>query len=84
MSSAKAAYDRDADTLYLTVSPGVNARYHEDDDGLVWRLAEDGTVFSVTIMDYEAYWASRFERLTELLSIPLRVDRQQVASLLHH
>lgn len=57
----QASYDRIADTLYIGTGEAASSAV-EDEFG-IWRLAADGRLVGVTIMDFQEIWGSERDNL---------------------
>jgi uncharacterized protein YuzE len=76
-------YDNDSDVLYVTILPTVAASSDEGAPGVLWRHAiGDGRVVGVTILDFDHYWRSRLDELTQDLSRGLSLSKRETRQLL--
>lgn len=70
-------YDDIADVLYVTIGSERPDQYVEDDDGLIWRVNTQGSLYGVTVMDYAEAWVPRRRRLIGRLVEKLSVRRSE-------
>ena len=68
ITSFNVAYDRKADTLYISDISRQSSRGAQDSFGIIWRYSPDGHVMGATIMDFVELWQENTEELAVKLA----------------
>jgi hypothetical protein len=76
-------YDSASDVLYVTTSNYGPAYGEEAEPGVFWRYLDvDDTLVGMTVVDYKAYWGSRFQSLIEQFSEHFHLPRSEAMEVL--
>lgn len=77
ISQFKAAYDYDADVMYVSDGDPRVARTEEDKDGLLWRYdPRDHHLIGLTILDFKTDWQKKHKALSKRIGARLNLDTE--------
>lgn len=70
-------YDAGSDVLYITTSRDPSANGFEDERGIVWRYASDGSLIGATVMDFYDIWSGDEGALASAISEKFKIPEPQ-------
>lgn len=70
-------YDAGSDVLYITTSFEPSAKGFEDERGIVWRYASDGSLIGATVMDFYDIWSGDESSLATAISEKFQIPEPQ-------
>jgi hypothetical protein len=70
--------------LYVSARREAAARAVEDQRGIVWRYASDGSLIGATIMDFADIWSDKGEALADEIARHFDIPAPQALVVVEH